>query len=96
MGTDLITQRHRERLSAAISSQRNAGTNGARQVIQRTDGAILSAATMWWSFDIGGALEANERTWCPPEDARLVPTEEARSLIIELMERDLVSLEGGS
>ena len=90
---DFLTQRHRERLSAAIAGQRNAGTRGVRKVIQRSDGAILSGGSMWWTYDIGEALEANEGTWCPTE-AQLVPVEVARSYIIKLMEADLNSLEG--
>jgi hypothetical protein len=62
-----------------------------RKVIQRSDGAILSGGTMWWTHDIGEALETNERTWCPSE-AQLVPVEVARSYIIKLMEADLMSL----
>jgi hypothetical protein len=62
-----------------------------RKVIQRSDGAILSGGTMWWTYSIGEALEANERTWCPSE-AQLVPVEVARSYIIKLMEADLMSL----
>lgn len=48
---------------------------------------------MWWTYDIGEILEANEGTWCPPE-AQLVTVEVARSYIIKLMEVDLKSLEG--
>ena len=90
---DLVTQRHRARLSEAISGQRNAGTRGVRKVIQRSDGAILSGGTMWWTYDIGEALEANERTWCP-SGARLVPVVTARSYIVRLMEVDFESLSG--
>lgn len=90
-GASLVLQRHRERLSAAISDQRNAGTRRVRHVIQRSDGAILSAGTMWWTYDIGEAYEANEMTWCP-SGMPLVPVEVARSYIIKLMEADLESL----
>lgn len=93
-GASLVHQRHRERLSEAIAAQRNVDTRGVRQVIQRSDGAILSAGTMWWTFDIGEAYEANEQTWCP-SGAQLVPVEVARGYIIKLMEVDLESL-GGS
>ncbi|SIT81241.1 hypothetical protein SAMN05421665_1239 [Yoonia rosea] len=90
---DLMTQRHRERLSEAIAGQRNAGTRGVRKVIQRSDGAVLSGGTIWWTHDIEEALQANERTWCPSK-AQLVPVETARSYIIKLMEADLKSLKG--
>lgn len=93
-GASLVLQRHRERLSEAIAAQRNAGTRGVRHVCQRSDGAILSAGTMWWTYDIGEAHEANEGTWCP-SGSQLVPVEVARSYLIRLMETDLASL-GGS
>lgn len=93
-GTTLVLQRHRERLSEAIAGQRNAGTRGVRNVIQRSDGAILSAGTMWWTYDIGDAYDADEGTWCP-SGSQLVPVEVAGSYIISLMVADLVSL-GGS
>ena len=96
--TSLVLRRHRERLSAAISAQRNAGTSGVRSVYQRSDGAILRSDTSWWSYDIGEALDVGEaleavdaHAW-HPLGAQIVPVEVARSYIIKLMEADLLTL----
>ena len=97
-GTAFVRRRHRERLSAAISAQRNAGTSGVRSVYQRCDGSILRADTSWWSYDIGEALDVAEaleagdtHAWHPLR-AHIVPVEVARSFIIKLMEADLLTL----
>jgi hypothetical protein len=62
-----------------------------RKVIQRSDGAILSGRTMWWSYNIGDAMEANKVLGCYPE-AALVPAEVARQVIVYLMTKTLEEL----
>lgn len=74
-------------MSSRISNQRYR----VRKVIQRSDGAILSAGSTWWSYDLGEALEASEATWCPSE-AQLVPAEVARDYASLLRTADLASL----
>jgi len=84
----LAPRAYLERLSEAIAAQRNANTRGIKHVAQRPDGSVLSERTTWWTYDLSGALEANEGTWMP-SGARLVPIEVARSYLIKLMEAEM-------
>lgn len=62
-------------------------------MVQRSDGAVISAGTCWWTFDMGEAMDATEDTYRPPLTL-LVPVEVARSYILKLMQADLEVLEG--
>lgn len=80
----LVLKRLRENLSSGISDTPTANTHGYRYVLQRSDGAMISNKTCWWTFDISEALEANEVLECYPE-AVLLKTDDAREVIIGLM-----------
>lgn len=43
-----------------LTATRNASTSGIKFVLQRPDGAVLSAATGYFTFDISGALGVGE------------------------------------
>ena len=86
-----VLQGMREKLSEGIAGQRTAYTRGFKHVLQRSDGAMVSNKTCWWTFDIGDAMEANEVLGCYPE-AALVPTEMARQVIVYLMTKTLEEL----
>jgi len=83
---------HRERLSAAIADTRNAGTSGVKKVLQRPDGAMVCSKTSYWTYNIGEAYAAGEHSYSHPE-ARVTPTEVARTYLMNLMKADLSILE---
>ena len=87
--SELATQQGREKLSEAIAAQRNAYTRGFKYVIQRSDGALISNKTSFWTCDLTEALEANESTPCPSKGA-MVLTETARQLLFNLMTKEMV------
>jgi len=92
-GAPTEISRHREKLSAAIADCRNAGTSGINYVLQRPDGAVVSARTSWWTYDIGEAYAASEFSH-GHLGSTPVPTETARSYLINIMQAELDILNG--
>lgn len=90
--TRTTLNRRRENLASEIAATTRARISGTEHVLQRADGAVLSARTGYWTFYFGEAYGVSPET---PAilGGTVVFVEIARAKLIEKLEEAKVAVE---